>query len=142
MAFQHNGKALPANANGLDGNNLNKSQSDTFDNRSDDKGGEPESLAILTTGKGRNFGFISLERASVIVGFDISEPRSTVVETIQSHPIDVDTGELLSQGFISPAFLLNARKHVTCGLGRKIEIPKHTKVYATLSKRERNHITN
>jgi hypothetical protein len=44
-----------------------------FDSRSDDKGVEPEGLAIGTV-KGKRYAFIGLERMSGIIAYDISNP--------------------------------------------------------------------
>lgn len=58
---------FPANFNASNSNN-------TFDNRSDDKGPEPEGVV---TGKvfGRDYAFIGLERIGGVVVYDISNPR-------------------------------------------------------------------
>lgn len=51
------------------------SQSDqnTFDDRSDEKGPEPEGVAVADIA-GREFAFVSLRRIGGIVAFDVSEP--------------------------------------------------------------------
>ncbi len=51
------------------------SQSDqnTFDDRSDEKGPEPEGVAVADIA-GRTFAFVSLRRIGGIVAFDVSEP--------------------------------------------------------------------
>ena len=46
----------------------------SFDQRSDDKGAEPEGLALGMI-DGRRYAFIGLERLSVIVVYDITDPR-------------------------------------------------------------------
>lgn len=46
----------------------------SFDSRSDDKGSEPEGLALGVI-DGRRYAFIGLERLSVIVVYDITDPR-------------------------------------------------------------------
>ena len=52
------------NSNGL---------ADSFDSRSDDKGAEPEAVAIGTI-SGRSYAFLGLERAGGIVIFDVTNP--------------------------------------------------------------------
>jgi DNA-binding beta-propeller fold protein YncE len=47
----------------------------TFDSRSDNKGPEPEALAIGEI-KGRTFAFVGLERIGGIVVYDVTEPSS------------------------------------------------------------------
>lgn len=54
--------------------NSNSEKNDSFDDRSDDKGPEPEGLEIAEIG-GRTYAFIALERIGGIMVYDISEPR-------------------------------------------------------------------
>ena len=55
------------NSNGLN---------DSFDSRSDDKGAEPEAVAIGQVGA-RTYAFLGLERAGGIVIFDVTSPAQT-----------------------------------------------------------------
>lgn len=110
------------NANGFDDEDLTKSQADLKDNRSDDKGGEPESLALLTTKDGTTYAFIGLERPSIIVVFDISDPtKPTYVNAVANNPATVPIGELFKngkQGDLDPEGLfasLKLRKLIVSG---------------------------
>jgi Choice-of-anchor I domain len=61
--------------------NFNASNtSNDFDNRSDDKGPEPEGIAIGTVG-GNTYAFIGLERIGGVVAYDISDPHRPVFIT-------------------------------------------------------------
>ena len=55
--------------------NSNHETNNSFDTRSDDKGPEPEGVAVGKI-KGRWFAFAVLERVGGIVTFDISDPRA------------------------------------------------------------------
>ena len=54
--------------------------SNSFDNRSDDKGPEPEGVVV---GKvfGRQYAFIGLERIGGVAVFDVSDPKNPVPVT-------------------------------------------------------------
>ncbi len=55
--------------------NSTNDENDSFDNRSDDKGAEPEGVAIGKF-KGRDYAFVSLERIGGVMIFDVSDPNS------------------------------------------------------------------
>lgn len=57
--------------------NATNDENDTFDNRSDNKGPEPEGVAIGVIG-GRTFAFIGLERVGGIVVYDVTDPHAPV----------------------------------------------------------------
>lgn len=86
------------NSNGLDDEDFSKSQADLFDSRSDDKGAEPESLSLLMKG-GKTFAFIGLERPSIIVVFDITDPKSpSFVDAVQNHPFNEPAEKIFAEG--------------------------------------------
>jgi hypothetical protein len=51
-----------------------------FDNRSDDKGPEPEGLAIGTVGS-RTYAFIGFERVGGVIVYDVTDPAAPVFQT-------------------------------------------------------------
>ncbi len=55
--------------------NSTNDENDTFDNRSDDKGPEPET-AIVGKVFGRDYAFVGLERVGGIMIFDVSDPAN------------------------------------------------------------------
>ncbi|WP_092389712.1 choice-of-anchor I family protein [Halopseudomonas salegens] len=55
--------------------NSNHSSGDSFGNRSDNKGPEPEGVAIATLGE-KTFAFIGLERMGGILVYDVSNPSA------------------------------------------------------------------
>lgn len=56
--------------------NSTNDENDSFDNRSDDKGPEPES-AIVGKAFGRQYAFVGLERIGGIMIFDVTRPEDT-----------------------------------------------------------------
>jgi DNA-binding beta-propeller fold protein YncE len=85
-----------------DADNFNSTndENDSFDNRSDDKGPEPEGLAI---GKidGKTYAFIGLERVGGIMVYDITNPYNThFVNYINNRNFDVDAQ--LADGTTNP----------------------------------------
>lgn len=67
-------------------------------NRSDDKGAEPESHSLMTVGQ-KTYAFIGLERASVIVVFEISDPTKPIfVDAAQNHPFTEGNKRVFEEG--------------------------------------------
>lgn len=75
--------------------NINR-EGTTIDNRSDDKGPEPEALAVFSQG-GATFAAIGLERQNGILLYNISDPSS---------PLFVDYLNGVDNGLVSPESLL------------------------------------
>ena len=72
------------------------------DNRSDNKGPEPEGVAIGTVGN-RTYAFIGLERQSGIMVFDVTNPFSPAfVEYNSNRDLSVDPGEGVDAGDLGP----------------------------------------
>lgn len=65
--------AYPANFNASNSNN-------NFDNRSDDKGPEPEGV-VVGSAFGRHYAFIGLERIGGVAVFDVTDPKHPVPVT-------------------------------------------------------------
>ena len=66
--------AVPANFNASNNNS-------TFDDRSDNKGPEPEAVTVGEIG-GRTYAFIGLERVGGIVMYDVTDPTHAVVRRL------------------------------------------------------------
>ena len=49
----------------------------SVDTRSDNKGPEPEAIAVGTTPEGRTYAFVGLERVGGIAAFDVTDPYAT-----------------------------------------------------------------
>ena len=90
--------------------NANNDENDSFDNRSDNKGPEPEGVAVGEV-DGRTYAFVGLERISGIMVYDITNPaNSTFVQYINNRDFSGDAaagsaGDLGPEGitFISAA---------------------------------------
>jgi hypothetical protein len=80
-------------------------EENAFDNRSDDKGPEPEAL---TVGKafGRDYAFIGLERVGGVMVFDVTDPASPeFVQYLNNRdfneaPGNIESGDLGPEGII------------------------------------------
>ena len=89
--------ALPQHFNST--NNANGS----FDSRSDDKGPEPEGLAVATLG-GVPYAFVGLERIGGIVVYDLSDPSApSYIEYVNTRdfagdPVAGTAGDLAPEG--------------------------------------------
>ncbi len=65
------------------------------DKRSDDKGAEPESVAVMNLGNERYILFVGLERNNQVLVYDITNPTAPVFLNILSHTGDVGPEGLL-----------------------------------------------
>jgi hypothetical protein len=54
--------------------NADNEENESFDSRSDNKGPEPEALAVGRTADGRSYAFVGLERIGGIAVFDVTDP--------------------------------------------------------------------
>jgi hypothetical protein len=80
--------------------NSNHEENASFDGRSDDKGPEPEGLALGTI-LGRTYAFIGLERVGGIMMYDVTDPyRVRVVEYVNLRDFSVDVQ--LPDGSVNP----------------------------------------
>lgn len=77
---------------------------------------------MLTTKTGKTYAFIGLERPSIIVIFDVTNPMSpTFVDAVQNNPLDLPIADLFArgiQGDLDPEGLfasLKLRKLVVSG---------------------------
>lgn len=67
-------------------------------NRSDDKGGEPESLALITK-NGHSYVFVGMERSSIIAVFDITDPSNVrFMDAVQNNKMNMSAGDLFENG--------------------------------------------
>ncbi|MEE4175193.1 MAG: choice-of-anchor I family protein, partial [Xanthomonadales bacterium] len=86
--------ASPANFNSTNDEN------DSFDDRSDDKGPEPES-AIVGKAFGRQWAFVGLERVGGIMVFDVTRPADTRYVTYINNR-DFGADDILEAGDLGP----------------------------------------
>jgi hypothetical protein len=81
--------------------NANNDENDSFESRSDNKGVEPEAVAIGKV-QGRTYGFIGLERIGGIMVYDITDPRAPFhVEYLTTRDFGVEAQ--LADGSTNPA---------------------------------------
>lgn len=79
------GDVLEQDAAALFPANFNAGHDDpTFDSRSDNKGPEPEGIALGQVG-GRTYAFVGLERLSAIAVFDVSDPTQPAYLTMVAN---------------------------------------------------------
>ncbi|TXF88345.1 DUF5017 domain-containing protein [Neolewinella aurantiaca] len=72
------GDVLPADFNSTNDEN------DSFDNRSDDKGPEPEAVEVVTKGD-KTYALIGLERIGGLMVYDITDPRAPRFVSYANH---------------------------------------------------------
>lgn len=80
--------------------NSDNGENDSFDKRSDDKGPEPEGLALGRI-RGRTFAFVGLERVGGIMIYDVTNPyRVRYVDYVNNRDFGVDAQ--LPDGTVNP----------------------------------------
>ena len=90
--------------------NSTNDENDSFDNRSDDKGPEPEGIAIGEV-DGHVIAFVGLERIGGVMAFDVSDPTAPAyagyvnTRDFAGDPLDFSAGDLAPEGlaFIAAA---------------------------------------
>ncbi|HXV93826.1 MAG TPA: choice-of-anchor I family protein, partial [Pseudonocardia sp.] len=93
--------------------NANNTANPSFDSRSDDKGAEPEGVAVGRV-EGRTYAFVALERIGGVMVFDVTDPRAvSYVDYVDNRNWDVTyedegvpgAGDLGAEGveFVPPA---------------------------------------
>lgn len=91
----------------LDPDNFNSTndENDSFDNRSDDKGPEPEALTLGTIGD-NTYAFIGAERVGGIFVYDITDPRLPIFESYTNSRDFSGDPELGTAGDLAPEGLV------------------------------------
>ncbi len=116
MMEQITATLLPADFNSTNDEN------DSFDNRSDDKGPEPEGIAIGEI-DGRTIAFVCLERIGGIMAFDVSVPTAPAyagyvnTRDFSGDPLEFTAGDLGPEGiaFIAAADSSTGRPMIAVG---------------------------
>jgi hypothetical protein len=95
-------EVITAQRLGEDGFNATNDENGA-DNRSDDKGPEPEAIEIATVGA-KTYAFIGLERVGGIMVYDITNPQAAFfVQYITTRDVTVDVEALVDAGDFSAA---------------------------------------
>jgi hypothetical protein len=86
--------------------NSTNDENQSFDNRSDDKGPEPEGVVVGKV-KGRYYAFVGLERVGGIMIFDVTRPEMTrYVDYINNRDFSVEDVEAEDAGDLGPEGLV------------------------------------
>jgi len=85
--------------------NSTNDENDSFDNRSDDKGPEPEALTVGTIGD-RTYAFIGAERVGGIFVYDITNPHDPVFESYTNSRDFSGDPEMGTAGDLAPEGLV------------------------------------
>ena len=86
--------------------NSTNDENQSFDNRSDDKGPEPEGVVVGKV-KGRYYAFVGLERVGGIMVFDVTQPENTrYVDYINNRDFSVEDVEEEDAGDLGPEGLV------------------------------------
>jgi hypothetical protein len=89
--------------------NSTDNENDSFDDRSDDKGPEPEGVVVAKI-RGHHYAFIGLERVGGIMVYKVSDPtRPEFIQYINTRNFKVDA-ENPDAGDLAPEGLLHIRK--------------------------------
>ncbi len=86
--------------------NANNASAGDFDERSDNKGAEPEGVTTATI-NGKSYAFVGLERVGGIMLYDISEPALSTFESYQP----ATDGDVAPEGLLFIAAADNATGH-------------------------------
>lgn len=83
--------------------NSTNDENGTFDERSDDKGPEPET-AVIGKAFGRQYAFVGLERIGGVMVFDVTEPEKEIryVSYVNNRDFSVDDVESSEVGDLGP----------------------------------------
>jgi DNA-binding beta-propeller fold protein YncE len=85
--------------------NSNHEENDSFDNRSDNKGPEPEGVAIGEI-DGRVYAFIGLERMSGVMVYDVTDPTAPAFVTYSNNRDFSGNAEAGTAGDLGPEGLI------------------------------------
>lgn len=85
--------------------NSDNAENDSFDNRSDNKGPEPEGVAIAEL-NGRLYAFIGLERISGVIIYDVTDPTAPEYTTFASNRDFSGDAEAGTAGDLGPEGVL------------------------------------
>lgn len=73
-------KVFPSDENNFNATNDNNDPAETPDNRSDDKGTEPEAIEVAEI-DGKHYVFVGLERQGGVIVYDVTDPTAPVYQS-------------------------------------------------------------